>query len=205
MSPRNLHYLSGIIITLFAALHLYNHICAIEGAVKHIQVMDSFRLIYRNVVAESILMVTIAIQIVTGIRFFRASRKTASTGFEKLHIWTGLYLAFFFVVHVSAIMAGRTILDLDTNFYFGAAGLNTFPFYIFFVPYYFLAIMALFGHIAAMHSKKMRLTIWSFSPENQSKIILAIGFLVAVAVLYGMTNQFHGVEIPEEYHKLLGK
>lgn len=205
MSPRKLHYLSGIIISLFAAMHLYNHICGIDGAERHIQMMDSLRLIYRNTFAEILLMIAIAVQVVTGLKFFKASRKVAVSFYDKLQIWSGLYLAMFFVIHVSAIMAGRYILKLETNYYFGAAGLNIFPFFFFFIPYYSLAIMALFGHIASIHSKKMKLTFWNISPGGQSVLILILGVLVTLATMFGMTNQFQGVDIPKEYHVILGK
>jgi len=167
--------------------------------------MDNFRVVYRNPVVESLLLVAIAVQIFTGIKLFFVKRKFAKGFFDRLQIWSGLYLAIFFLFHVGAIFAGRLILDLDTNYYFGVAGLNTFPFNLFFIPYYSLSIISFFGHIAAIHSKKMKSTILGIDPKMQSYLILFIGIALSFVVLYGLTNGFTGVEIPKEYDVLIGK
>lgn len=125
--------------------------------------------------------------------------------FGKLQIWTGMYLALFLVIHVSAVLVGRFILNLDTNFYFGVAGINTFPFSLFFVPYYFLAVVSFSGHIAAIHAQKMPKSVLGVSPKFQSLIILLVGCMLSVVLLFGATNHFKGQPIPSEYDVLIGK
>jgi hypothetical protein len=154
MTVKKLHYISGLTIAIFVGLHLFNHLCSILGANKHIEIMNLLRVFYRNIFVESILLIAVLVQIISGLKLFWANRKTTISNFEKLHIYSGLYLAIFFIIHLSAVLGGRLVLHLDTNFYFGVAGLNTFPFNLFFIPYYGLAIFALFGHIAAIHNKK---------------------------------------------------
>lgn len=167
--------------------------------------MQSFRGIYRNVFAETILLAAVLVQIISGIRLFKAGGKTALGFYDKLHYRTGLYMASFLVIHVSAVLAGRYILKLDTNFYFGVAGLNSFPFNLFFIPYYGLAIFSFFGHIAAVHSKKMKTPLLGLLPKQQANIILASGFIITMIIFYGLTNHFKGVLIPAEYNILTGK
>ncbi|WP_160136900.1 hypothetical protein [Chryseobacterium sp. c4a] len=205
MKIKNLHYFSGLIISIFVGLHLFNHLCSILGINQHIEVMNIFRKIYRNTVCESILLLAVIIQIISGLSLFRTLRKTTTSNFEKLQIWSGLYLAFFLIIHVSAVLIGRFCLHLDTNFYFGAAGINTFPTQLFFIPYYTLAILSFFGHIAAIHYKKMQTSFLSLSPAKQSKGILLIGILTTILIFYGFTNHFKGVQIPKEYNILVGK
>jgi len=88
-----------------------------------------------------------------GVKPFKAIRKKEISNFDRLQIWTGLYLAIFLVIHVSVVLVGRFILHLDTNFYFGVAGLNSFPFSLFFILYPLLwtGNYFLFGHIDAVH------------------------------------------------------
>ncbi|GEO23511.1 hypothetical protein [Cyclobacterium qasimii] len=205
MNVKKLHYFSGITITIFVGLHLFNHFYSLFGAEAHINLMNDLRIIYRNVIAETILLVTVATQIVSGIKLFLKKRKTKYDLFEKLQIWTGLYLAIFLVFHLSAVLFGRLVLELDTNFYFGVTGLNTFPLNLFFIPYYGLAIISFFGHISAVHSKKIKRKIFGIEPIKQSYGILIIGILLTVIILYGLTNGFNGVEIPKEYNILIGK
>jgi hypothetical protein len=194
---KKIHYLSGLIITIFVGLHLFNHAWSIFGAEKHIVMMNTFRHFYRNIFFETILLCAVLVQIISGLKLFRASRKLAITYFEKLHIWTGLYLAIFLVIHLGAIFVGPLFLHLDTNFYFGVAGVNSFPANLFFIPYYGLAIISFFGHIAAIHRKKMARDTLGCSPVRQSVAIFMFGICLTIVIFYGLTNRFNGVEIPK--------
>ncbi|WP_418637829.1 hypothetical protein [Winogradskyella sp.] len=202
---KRLHYFSGLTISFFVALHLFNHLYSLFGAEAHIELMNQLRVYYRNVFVEIILLCAVVIQIISGIKLFFKRRKTTSNVFERLQIWTGLYLAFFLIFHIGAIMVGRFLLHLDTNFYFGVAGLNTFPINLFFIPYYSLAIISFFGHISAIHMKKMKTTILGFTPKKQSVMILLIGIILTIILMYGLTNGFMGVKIPKGYNFLIEK
>jgi hypothetical protein len=205
MSLKKLHFFSGFTITIFIAVHLFNHGYSILGADKHIELMATLRLFYRNVIVESILLSAIGIQIYSGLKLFKMKRPSANTFFKKLHVWTGLYLAFFFVIHLSAVFAGRLILHLDTNFYFGVAGLNSFPANLFFIPYYALAIISFFGHIASIHNQKMKKHFLGLTPTTQATLILVLGAISTLVIFYGLTSHFQGVEVPTEYNILIGK
>jgi hypothetical protein len=205
MTIRKIHFTSGLIISVFVGLHLFNHTLSILGAEEHIEWMNILRLFYRNLFVEAILLGAVLLQIVSGLKLFKENRKRAISNFDKLHIWTGLYLAVFFIIHVSAVLGGRFILHLDTNFYFGVAGLNSFPFNLFFIPYYGLAIISFFGHISAIHHKKMQSNFLSMTPERQAKAILFFGVCLTIVIFYGLTNHFNGVTVPKEYEVLIGK
>ncbi|WP_299060524.1 hypothetical protein [uncultured Polaribacter sp.] len=201
---KRIHCLSGVLISFFVGLHLFNHLYSILGADVHVQMMNNLRVIYRNIIAEVILLFAVITQIFSGIKLFFKKRKNNINFFEKLQVWTGLYLAIFFFVHMSAVLYGRLLLNLDTNFYFGVAGLNTFPLNLFFMPYYGLAIISFFGHISAVHSKKMKNKILGIEQNIQSYIILIIGTILSLVILYGLTNGFTGVVIPKEYDIMTG-
>ena len=205
MTVRKIHYVSGLVITVFVGLHLFNHAVSVFGADKHITLMNALRPLYRNKFIEPVLLAAVLTQIVSGLKLFSVRRKTATSNYDKLHIWTGLYLAVFFVIHLGAVFSGRLLLHLDTNFYFGVAGLNTFPFNLFFVPYYGLAVISFFGHVASIHSKKMTQSIFGVTPDNQSLAIVVLGVILTLFLFYGLTNQFNGVVIPKEYNVLIGK
>lgn len=205
MQTKQLHYTSGLIITIFITLHLFNHAYSIAGIDAHIQLMKNLRLFYRNIIVETILLMAVVIQIISGLLLFKTNRRKATTCFEKLHIYTGLYLAFFFVIHVGAVLTGRFYLHLDTNFYFGVAGINTFPLNLFFIPYYSLAVIAFGGHIASVHYKKMKSDVMGISRGKQAIVILLFGIVLTPLLFYGLTNHFKGVPIPAAYKVLIGK
>lgn len=205
MKTRKIHYLSGLTLTLFIGVHLVNHFISLWGPETHIEWMTTLRKVYRNPLIEITLLLAVFAQIISGVKLYFSKRKIANIFFVKLQIWTGLYLAFFLLMHVSAVMVGRYVLALDTNFYFGVAGLNTFPFNLFFVPYYALAIISFFGHVAAIHSQKMKKPLGGLSPDQQSKAILYTGLALTLVILYGLTGGFTGVEIPATYDVMIGK
>lgn len=205
MHLKNIHFISGLTITVFVGVHLLNHFVSVFGAQAHMEFMDVLRIVYRNMFVETILLVAVFVQIISGLKLFFSKRKLVNNQYEKLQIGSGLYLAFFLVIHVGAVLVGRYILKLDTNFYFGVAGVNTFPFSLFFIPYYGFAIISFFGHLSAIHHQKMKSEILGLSVGKQSKLILLIGFVVAAVIIYGLTNGFEGVEIPKEYDVLIGK
>lgn len=202
---KRVHYISGLTITLFICLHLFNHIISVFGAESHIELMDKLRLVYRNPIAETILLATVLLQIISGLNLFFSKKKMVNGFYGKLQIWTGLYLAVFLFIHLGAVLTGRYFLDLDTNFYFGVAGLNTFPINLIFIPYYGLAILSFFGHISAIHFQKMQKKIFGLSIEQQARLIILVGGIITMVIFYGLTNGFAGLEIPEEYNILIGK
>ena len=195
---KKIHYVSGIILCIFIFAHLTNHLSIFFGKDTYFQIMDSLRLVYRNPIAEVLLLTAVGLQVFTGISLFKKLKAQNERTFaEKYQILSGLYLAFFLLIHVSAILGGRILFALDTNFYFGTAGLNIFPLFLFFVPYYFLAIASIFTHIACIHFRKTNSLF-------QSKIIFGFGIFLATAIIFGMTKQFQGFEIPTEYLKSFG-
>jgi len=202
---KKLHFISGLTISVFMVLHLFNHGYSFFGPSAHIQLMEALRLYYRNIFIESLLLLAVFLQIFSGLKLFSERRQKAKLFFEKLHIWSGLYLAFFFIFHVGAVLAGRYLLQIDTNFYFGVAGLNTFPLNLLFVPYYGLAILSFFAHIASVHRSKMKRVLFGLSVQAQSYFILTIGLLLMVFIFFGLTNGFKGIIIPQEYHIIIGK
>lgn len=205
MSLKQIHRASGTLLAVFIILHLGNHISGIFGESTHIMVMDRLRVLYRNRIVETLLLLSVVMQIVSGLRLYFTKRGNLLTQFDKIQIWAGLYLSFFLLIHLTAVLAGRFVLDLDTNLYFGSAGINTFPFSLFFIPYYSLAIVSVFGHVAAVHNSKMKMNIAGLTPLYQSRIILAVGVILCLFIFFGLTNQFQGMKIPSAYNILIGK
>lgn len=195
------HYLSGCIISIFIVLHITNHLIALSGIENHLQIMHILRKVYRHPIMEMLLLSAIFFQGFSGWKLFRRTQD-AKGFFMNVQRYSGLYLAIFFLFHIGAILAGRYVFQLDTNFYFGAAGLNTFPYLLFFIPYYFLAIVSFFGHLAGIHAQKAVKWVGVKKAKNQAIVIFVIGISVAIGVLAAMTDNFKGIDIPEEYLKI---
>ena len=184
-----IHYFSGVILTVFIAFHLSNQLFSLFGPAAHIELMTSLRKIYRHFIVETILLSAVAFQVITGIKLlFNKDKKPIV---EKIQLYSGLYLSFFLIVHVAAVIYGRQI-GLDTNFYFAAAGMNLYPVSLVFIPYYFFAVAAIALHLSSLHYLKTKSKKVSYS-------IAIIGVVVSILIIIGYTDAFKWREIPAEY------
>ncbi len=147
MTLRKVHALSAVLIAAFACLHIANHLAGLLGVASHIAFMGVARSIYRFPPVEVALLSCVAFQIISGLTFVIRGWKQRHGLVPWLQAISGAYLSFFLVVHVGAVSFGRAMLNLNTNFYFAAAGFHVAPFQFFFFPYYFLAVVALFTHL----------------------------------------------------------
>ena len=197
-SLRQFHACSAIVISTFAAVHLANHLAALAGIKAHIAFMDVSRSVYRLPAIEGVLLACVAFQIGSGL-IFLARRWGKRRGLVAwLQAGAGAYLAFFLLVHVGAILYGRHALHLDTNFYFAAAGLHVPPFELFFAPYYFLAVVALFAHLAcafywqANNSGKAAQRILFVTP-------ILFGMAIGALIVLTMSGRFYPLDIPALY------
>lgn len=196
---RKSHRISGTIIALFVALHLINHLYSLLGPQAHIEFMTAVRPLYRNVIAETMLMAAVMVQIVSGLKLFTVQYKRSRKRAAKLQHYSGLYLSFFFLIHVSAVLLGRGYMKLDTNFHFAASGLNISPLNFFFIPYYALAIVAFFAHLSALVLRQTNRIIPIAYRSWLAFALFGLGVVVACSILYGFTGGGLGLEVPDEY------
>lgn len=193
LNVKKIHYISGLILSVFIFFHLGNQLLSLFGPSVHREWMNQFRKVYRQPVFEFILLSAVFFQVITGIKLLFNRRK--KTGAEKAQLYSGLYLSVFLVVHVGAVMFGRQI-QLDTNFYFAAAGMNLSPAIFVFIPYYFLAVTAITVHVASLHYLKTKSKTVSYG-------IAIIGILAAALIILGYTNSFEWRVMPAEYQHFI--
>ncbi|MEO4045845.1 hypothetical protein AAFN46_01985 [Pseudomonas sp. CAU 1711] len=194
-----LHRISACIIGAYVAVHIFNHLLALQSVEAHIQFMESFRHIYRNPLIEVLLLSCVIFQIGSGVYFIRQRWGQRRGFFERAQALSGGYLAFFLLIHVGAVLFGRAELKLDTNFHYAAAGIHAPPFNYYFVPYYFLAVAAIFSHIAcAIHwltREKLSETVRNYFGYTA----LIVGISVSAAIMSAFAGMLYDIEIPPEY------
>lgn len=180
-SLRRWHGLSAALILVFITAHIANHISLIWGFPEHQQIMSSLRNIYRYPVVETLLMLALAWQIISGSAMVVRGWKTRSGLIGWAQALSGIYLILFLLNHVSAVWYGRLALDLDTDIRFAAAGFHA-GYAAFFIPYYFLGVLALFTHIACAVYWLASGSVRRYAPAALMLAGLAIGGM-AVAVM----------------------
>ncbi len=203
MRFRRLHRFSAIVLFAFIVMHLANHLALFIGTDAHIALMQTLCRIYRQPLIETLILLCVVLQVATGAWLFFKNMKQRRGLVPWAQALSGAYLAAFFMIHVSAILFGRFVLNLDTIIYYGAAGYQVPPFHFFFIPYYFLAVLAFFVHIACALYWRMRVrtkglrTVVVGTP-------LVLGVLLAVFLTAALTGNIHPIDVPPEYKATYG-
>lgn len=203
MTLRRLHVVSALLLTAYALVHLANHLAGLGGVEAHIAFMRAFRGFYRIPLVEAVLLAAVAFQIVSGLIFAARGWKQRRGFMPWLQAGSGMYLAFFFLNHVGAVLFGRAVLQLDTNFYFAAAGFHVPPFQFFFAPYYFLGVLALFTHLGCA-------LYWHLQGRSPAARMLAvalpmsIGAVTALLIVLSLAGTLYPVDVPPEYKATYG-
>ncbi|MHB1587923.1 MAG: hypothetical protein ACYCRH_13040 [Acidiferrobacteraceae bacterium] len=194
-----LHRASACIIGAYVAVHIFNHLLALKSVEAHIQFMESFRRVYRNPFVEVLLLACVTFQAGSGIYFIKNRWGQRHGFFERVQALSGGYLAYFLLIHVGAVLYGRTVLRLDTNFYYAAAGMHVSPFQYYFAPYYFLAVVAVFGHIACAVHWLARDNLSEATRNYFGYTVLAIGVVISTLIVAAFAGAFYHIKIPQKY------
>lgn len=198
MSLRQLHFLSATLLAAFASIHTVNHLAALGGVSLHIAFMEAFRTVYRQPAIEAILLFAVLFQILSGLFFVVRGWKERYGFVPWAQALSGAYLAFFLIIHVGAVLFGRTALNLDTNFYYAAAGLHVAPYQFFFAPYYFMAVAALSLHLGCAAYWRLK-----SHPPLARLVAVAIpsslGLVISLVIVATLAGKLVPVEVPAKY------
>lgn len=193
------HRVSAILLTVFLAAHLLNHVLALRGVAAHLAFMDAARLVYRAPVLEAVLLAAALVQIVTGVEQVRAGRGTRRGFWQRTQAASGLYLAFFLANHTFWVLVARFGYGLDSNFYLAAAFLTIWPLPFLFAPYYALGVFALFAHLAcAVHFR-----IEGRTGDRVGQAFVACGAVLAGVIVAAFMGAFYDIHLPPAYRALV--
>jgi hypothetical protein len=109
---------------------------------------------------------------------------------------SGLGLALFLLVHVSAVLWARGT-GLDTNVYFAAMGLQAPASAAFFAPYYFGAVLALGVHGACAARRHGALQRAGLVGSVAASVVLGL------AIVLSLAGAFAPVTLPPAYRAAL--
>ena len=203
LNLRRVHRASALLLVAFACAHIGNHLWALRGAAAHIELMDGLRLVYRHPLVEPLLLVGAGVQCVSGWGLVVSGWRRRTGWVAWLQAASGAGLATFLLVHVASVLYGRSVLGLNTNFYFAAAGLHTSSGAWFFGPYYFLAVVALFTHLGCALTWHMKAT----SAHARRYVIggaALVGTAASASIIASLAGMTGPVVIPATYKARYG-
>ena len=190
---RKAHRLGAVIILLFVGTHLGAHLWAIRGPGAHANALGLFQSVYRNPLVEPLFILTLVSQIVSGTRrVMKRWQGSQKDLWSRAQIISGLYIAFFLLLHTTAALATRHFGGIETNFFWVAGTMILAPLKYAFAPYYSLAILAVFTHVAAVvHFGAGARWAW-LKPA-----LLVTGVLVAASMIMIFSGSLFPIELPE--------
>lgn len=195
---RQFHSWSALGLATFLVLHIVNHLVGLAGQDWHMAYMTTARKFYRHRFVEPLLILLIIWQASSGLTLLWRGRRRNRDLLDWMQQASGLYLSIFLLIHVGAVLSGRFILGLDTDFRFAAAGLHAWPFNWFFAPYYFLAVLSLFVHAGCGLYRNLQKR-----SERLRQSVLAgfciTGLIAGLLIVLSMAGALYPVDIPQIY------
>jgi len=194
------HRLLAILLGGFLVTHFAVHFSALGGAQQHLTLLKIVQGLYQNPIVEPLLILAIVTQLFLGVKLVGRRWKQPQKGFWSwAQIISGLYLAFFFILHTSAALITRHLVGLETNFYWVAGTLKVAPLQYFFFPYYFLGVLSVFTHFAA--------AIYFGWPQKGAviaKLLVLLGAVAALIIVSTFGGALYPIDLPTDYTQYYG-
>ncbi|WP_343683627.1 hypothetical protein [Asticcacaulis sp.] len=194
----SLHKVSAGFVFAFLSLHIANHLVGLQGLDTHLAFMAVARMVYRHPVVEMIVLLAFLMQILTGWALAREIWARKKDFVHQLQAASGVYIAFFAITHVTFLFCARQVPGLDTDIYLIVAGLMQSGWMYVLIPYYGLALFALFVHMGCIlfdiFKKTMRPVSWGLLV-----VTVAIGGYATWLMMMFYSGHTVALHVPSQY------
>lgn len=148
---RVMHGITALILVVYVAFHLTNHLFAWQGAAAHAAVMDAGRKIYRAPFIEPILIIAMLFQVVTGLMLAWRWSAQRLDFHKRFQVASGIFLSVYILGHLNAVFTfARWFYGIPTGWDFATGapnGLIHDPWSVRLIPHYALATFLIIGHV----------------------------------------------------------
>ena len=193
------HGVSALVLVVYVAFHLTNHLLAWEGEAAHAAFMNAGHRVYRSSIVEPILVGAMLFQVVSGLVLTWRWSAIRSGFFRTFQIASGFYLAVYSAGHMNSVFVyARAYLGIPTGWDFATGapnGLLHDAWSVRLIPHYALAVFFVIAHLGSAvrvilmaHGMRRRVAdrVWMAGG--------AIGIVLAAAILMAMC----GMRLPDE-------
>lgn len=204
---KKFHRLTAYILIIFVTLHLINHLFLIAGYDTYNQVQEILNAVYRNPILEPLLIIAISFQVLSGLKMAISSlRRKPKRPFwqrqfwEKAQIISGFVFAYFIIEHLIALAGVRWFNpNLETDFYWPASVMNGAPFTYYFVPYYFLGVLAVMTHMGIglrfVALRKGRRALGDMLAKGS----IVLGVIFGTLIVLSLLGVFYQIILPAKW------
>jgi hypothetical protein len=174
-----------LIVLIFLAWHLLNHVSAAFSAEFNPAMMNALRKWYRSKLVQPVLVTLMLFQVVSGVILFWRATATRSDLYRTLQTSTGAFLTAFILSHLNAVfILGRAVTKVDTNFLWASGapvGLLPDAWNVRLIPHYSLGVWFVVTHMGL--GLRAVLLAHQVSPSVADRVALGVGALGAVFAL----------------------
>lgn len=200
LTLRSFHRANALAIGAFLTLHIVTHLSGLWGIAAYGTVQELLRSVYRSPLIEPLLVAAVALQLGAGASLgLRAVKQARPHGFwQWSQLLSGAFVLFFLVQHFIALAMARLYLEVETGFYWPASVVSAPPFVYYFVPYYFLGVLAIFTHIGA--AVRYRLAGGATATADRTGLaIILLGAVVAATIVAIFTGAFYDIRLSPDW------
>lgn len=160
----------------------------------------TLRILYRNPIVEPLLLAASLVQMVLGLRLLLRGQQRGLRGkWARVQAISGGVFLYFLAEHLLAMALARWVNGLDTNFFWPASVMNGAPFVWYFVPYYFLGVVALFVHIGCALGLGLPRVGRHRDAATAFWLSTVCGALISALIVMTLLGVFFTIEMPGQW------
>jgi len=198
---RRAHRCNAMLLGLFIAAHLANHLAGLGGVDRYNALQQTLRTVYRHPLLEPVLLAAVTVQLVLGgaLVFARYRAGGARCFWSRLQVGSGVVLLLFMLQHLFSLAMARLYFGLDTDFYWPASVMSGPWFIYYFAPYYVLGVLSLFAHVAAGVCLALAGRGAARLGRKVGGALIVAGTAVALTIPPIIAGAFFPIELPEPW------
>jgi succinate dehydrogenase/fumarate reductase cytochrome b subunit len=184
---------AAVLVLLFLAMHLTNHLSALWSLAAQKTLMADFRTIYRAPLVEPVIVALFLFQVATGSALLWAWSRGPADLFRTLQLCTGAYLIFYITGHMNSVFVfARAYLKIQTDWSFATgapAGLIKDAWNIRLLPHYLFGVACVVTHLL-LGARGVALAHGTSRATVDRVTVTGIGasLALATAIVFGMTG-----------------
>lgn len=180
---RKVHRVSAFLLIFgFIGLHIMNHGVALISLELHEKLRLLFRSWYASTLVEPMLFGLLLIMIFSGVPMALRYMRSVGDHYKTLQIGSGIYMAFFFMAHVNAVLSAR-YRGVETDWIFATGEQGLINGYYFLIPYYIWSVGMIWLHVSCGIRMVMLANKVSAEKASQTfKVLIFVGSLVAIII-----------------------
>jgi len=145
------HGISALIVLLYVAFHLFNHLFALQGPAAHAAMMEIGRKVYRSQIGEPVLVAAMLFQIGSGcVLAWKWSAKPLDY-YRTFQVASGFYLSIYILGHMNSVFVlARAFFGIETGWDFATGapnGLIHDTWSARLITHYALGVFLVIGHL----------------------------------------------------------